>query len=799
MIIKRWAAGALALSLLFGTMSLGEEQPVPKAEECFEAAAGEAAAPQERSEEEAPAEQPAEQEEQAEQLPGVQRTEAPEELAVTMAEEARILIFTEQNPEKEEIAEAADMEAEQEEMPLAVEASREFAAEAPAQGNEAQESEKNTEEPAAEEAAPAEEESLRAEEERREAAEEPEEMVPDTAILLQGAAGKEKTENGSAENPPAAAESEISAVKISPVETNSRYSQMSFSFTQGGQEYTCLVTGIEEKTENTAEAYQKLAEGIAASFLAGEVFTLSDQTAEAEYGLRIDLIDAEKTNRFTGEDSRICWAASASDMLEFAGWNKTGESEPSGDEDSIFQDFRDHFNNLGGYQTSGISWYLDGVNPEQSIYKGSGNIAYDQTRTSGAAQQDKDSGGYWPEYAAAEAAPETGTYDEVEAQLEDAADKLAEGYAVGLGTYYYQDENTMSSGHALSVFGYIREKLNQAAAAIRALFISDSDNRATSRDTAAPENRPNEYSMYTVTPFENRQGSAVQLENYDQTSLTAVIGMVSTLQPKAQAEQDTAGTRDAVNSPNLVPVDVKLSADGEVDPGTVVDLELDLENRAYTAVPENATVRYAVQVYRDGEKVEQKEYSLTTEKVNPNRSIAGSARLLLDTPGEYEFSVEILGISTAEGEPIQEAYLRDNGYQGVPRRLTVRAMEEKEKTAEESPETNAPANAASAGTGREEQSPVSAEKIYRLTVILATDTEYELEFEAPAASPEDFLRLWDRETGETVDSENYQISGAAGRFTIAFTEAFIRGLKPGHNDFVLTGPRGRVLIRISIY
>ena len=736
-----------------------------------------------------------------------------------------ILIFTEQNPEKEEIAEAADMEAEQEEMPSAVEASQEFAAEAPAPGNEAQASETSAEEPAAEEAAPAAEESPRAEEEPQEAVEEePEKTVPNTEILLQGAEGKEKTENGSAENPPAAAESEISAVKISSVETNSRYSQMSFSFTQGGQEYTCLVTGREEKTENTAEAYQKLAESIAASFLAGEVFTLSDQTAEAEYGLRIDLIDAEKTNRFTGEDSRICWAASASDMLEFAGWNKTGESEPSGDEDSIFQDFRDHFNNLGGYQTSGISWYLDGVNPEQSIYKGNGNIAYNQTRTSGAAQQDKDSGGYWPEYAAAEAAPETGTYDEVEAQLEDAADKLAEGYAVGLGTYYYQDENTMSSGHALSVFGYIREKLNQAAAAIRALFISDSDNRATSRDTAAPENRPNEYSMYTVTPFENRQGSAVRLENYDQTSLTAVIGMISTLQPKAQAEQDTAGTRDAVNSPNLVPVDVKLSADGEVDPGTVVELELDLENRAYTAVPENATVRYAVQVYRDGEKVEQKEYSLTTEKVNPNRSIAGSARLLLDTPGEYEFSVEILGISTAEGEPIQEAYLRDNGYQGVPRRLTVRAAEEKPEEnpaeeAEKASETPDAAKAHSTGAGGAENAPglpapartnsaeksgegktsTPAEKVYRLTVILATDTEYELDFEAPAASPEDFLRLWDRKTGETVDSENYQISGVAGRFTIAFTEAFICGLKPGHNDFVLTGPRGRVLIRISIY
>lgn len=846
---RRWAAGVFALSLLFGTLSLGEEQSGLHGEGYTAGTVVETDVPCMQSEEEAWGSPQGEQQEllieeqKAEEAlePAVitaesvltnvlteqperpleeQKAEEAAEPTATMAEAARILIFAEPNLETEE---AVAMEEEQGEMALAEEVSRE--------------QEKNAEEPVTDDAVPVEEEALRVEEEPRgitgeelqEATEEvpqenteegPETMAPDTESLLRCVEGNEKTQNGDPENPPAGAGSEISAVNISPVETNPRYSQLSFSFAQGEQEYTCLVTGIEEKTENAAEAYQKLAESIVDSFLAGRVFTLSNQTAEAEYGLQIDLIDAEKTNRFTGEDSRICWAASASDMLEFAGWNKAERSDASGNEDSIFQDFRDHFNNLGGYQTSGISWYLDGVNPEQSIYKGSGEIAYNQTRTSGAAQQDRDSGGYWPEYAASEAAPETGAYDEVGAQLEDAADKLAEGYAVGLGTYYYRDENTMSAGHALSVFGYIREKLNQAAAAIRALLISDSDNRATGRDTAAPEDRPNEYSMYTVTPFENSQGSAIQLENYDQTSLTAVIGMVSTLQPKAQAEQDAAGTQDAVHFPNLVPVDVKLSADGEVKAGAVVELELDLENRAYTAVPENATVRYAVQVYRNGEKVEQKEYSLTTEKINPNRSIAGSAQLLLDQPGEYEFRVEILEISTAEGKPIQEAYLRDNSYQGVPRRLTVRAAEGQQEEGsekatetsdsvnvysaaaegeEEAPGLTAQAKNHSAGTGGEETTPAYVEKIYRLTVILATDTEFELEFEAPAADPEDFLRLWDRKTGETVDPENYQISGETGRFTIAFTEAFIRGLKPGHNDFALTGPRGRVLIRISIY
>ena len=84
-------------------------------------------------------------------------------------------------------------------------------------------------------------------------------------------------------------------------------------------------------------------------------------------------------------------------------------------------------------------------------------------------------------------------------------------------------------------------------------------------------------------------------------------------------------------------------------------------------------------------------------------------------------------------------------------------------------------------------------------MVLATDTEYALDFDASAASPESFLRLRNRKTGETADPECYQIARREeGGFTISFREDFIRSLRPGNNDFALSWHSGRVLIRITI-
>lgn len=606
---------------------------------------------------------------------------------------------------------------------------------------------------------------------------------------------------------------EINDLELDKLDTNAEYSRLSFGFTLDGQEYSCLVTGLRETAENALSACRSLAEAIASSFQAGEVFTLSSETALEKYGLNLDLIDAEKASvLFGSEDRAVCWAASAADMLEYAGWNRDEDA----DEDAIFDDFRENFDNRGGYQSWGISWYLDGVNPGQLTYK-SGNMTYDQGKTGTAAQQKTaGTGGYWTEYAAAEAAPETGYYDEIPTQLEEALDGLAEGGAVGVGAYYYDQNNRTSGGHALTVFGYIRQKLSQAAEILRALFISDSDNRARGEAVGTdPASRPNEYSMYTVSEYENGDIASLQLDNYDQTSLTTVVGLVSTLQAKSETVPEQSGTRDAGSSPNLVALDVKLSDEEGValkqaEAGVRVTVETDFENRAYRAIPANAQLRYRINVYRDGQLAARQEQSVTLDRVNPNKSFSASASLQLEEAGEYRFETEILEILDGQGQPIQEAYVNDNLYRGAARILTVQGEKASEAQADPAnhpadDRTSDPADlpfrdpeaVATAAIREEEQR--QTEKIWQLTVDLsAENAEYVLDFGAPLREASAFRSLINRGSGAEVDPSAYRISGEDSSFTLSFTEDFIRHLRPGHNDFSLKYDTGRLLIRITI-
>ena len=597
---------------------------------------------------------------------------------------------------------------------------------------------------------------------------------------------------------------EISELAITPVETNNRYCQMTFSFTAEGREYSCLVTGLAETGSNSEAAWQQLAEDIAASFLAGEIFTLSEAGAAAQYDLRLDLIDAEKISK-RGSDSNICWAASTADMLEYAGWNKAE------DEDATFQEFREEFNNRGGYQSIGISWYLNGVNPYQASYQ-SGNIAYgNDLKDSAAQQQNAGTGGYWNDYAAAKVSEE---YDErLTEQLEEAADKLTEGYGVGLGSYFYRDQETITAGHALTVFGYIREKLEEAAAAIRALFISDSDDRANGTQTNAAD-YPDEYVMYQTPPFENSSISSVQLVGYN-TRYTTAIGIVSTLAPQKTAESELEGTKNAVQDTNLIPTGMRIEdADGvelaEAEPGTTITVGTEFKNQSYKKLPKNAVIWYTVKIYRDGDLVDEVEKCVNTDSkdgLKPNRSVEESLQVTLEKSGEYTFETQVIEITTEEGISIPEAYVSDNLYRGTARVIIPGGTEEEaqEKRPNEPdppeddprellPEPPGPIRAENTANGEK-----SGETIYTLTVVLATDTEYVLDFDAAAAAPESFTRLRNRKTGETVDPENYRIIRRAETgYSITFEEDFIRTLKPGKNDFTLTWNMGRVLIRIII-
>jgi hypothetical protein len=65
--------------------------------------------------------------------------------------------------------------------------------------------------------------------------------------------------------------------------------------------------------------------------------------------------DAEKRPGTTWDDN-MCWAAAASNVLDWTGW---GHVAGLTDADGIFQYFQDHWNPTGGSPNSGWQWWFD--------------------------------------------------------------------------------------------------------------------------------------------------------------------------------------------------------------------------------------------------------------------------------------------------------------------------------------------------------------------------------------------------------------------------------------------------------
>lgn len=137
--------------------------------------------------------------------------------------------------------------------------------------------------------------------------------------------------------------------------------------------------------------------------------------------------DANKT--WTG-DSNLCWAAAASNILDWAGWGTTAYTT----ETSIFTYFKGHWTDKGSLPEYGWNWWVDGTLPP-------GGPGWSRVSTSG--------GNFWP------GVDFSSVYHESWAGnlLADVAAFFQSGYGVTLAIYkpkigvgYY--------GHALTIWGY---------------------------------------------------------------------------------------------------------------------------------------------------------------------------------------------------------------------------------------------------------------------------------------------------------------------------------------------------------
>jgi hypothetical protein len=71
--------------------------------------------------------------------------------------------------------------------------------------------------------------------------------------------------------------------------------------------------------------------------------------------------DANKTRT---DDSLMCWAASASDILAWGKWNTATYNTDT----QIFQNFKDHWTNKLGYAMYAWRWWLNGTPPPNNYY-----------------------------------------------------------------------------------------------------------------------------------------------------------------------------------------------------------------------------------------------------------------------------------------------------------------------------------------------------------------------------------------------------------------------------------------------
>lgn len=88
--------------------------------------------------------------------------------------------------------------------------------------------------------------------------------------------------------------------------------------------------------------------------------------------------DAEKS-WWNTEDDLMCWAATASNILEFTGWGKVGGMTDTG---QMFGYFQDHWTDKGGWMYHGWKWWFDG-----------------SQATGGTSRVDVAGGNFWPGYS----------------------------------------------------------------------------------------------------------------------------------------------------------------------------------------------------------------------------------------------------------------------------------------------------------------------------------------------------------------------------------------------------------------
>lgn len=248
------------------------------------------------------------------------------------------------------------------------------------------------------------------------------------------------------------------------------------------------------------------------------------------YGKELQLenfsyIDAEKTT-FSHVDDDFCWAAAASNTLQYAGWlEPTGFGDSDDLLDQIAVDFTE-----GPLDTiSGYGWFLNGF---CKTFKGTARI------------KNKGSGAYMRDYPGECLTEEVVFSSEPVKELRLLQQRLREGFGVGVDVRF-----PSGAVHAVSCWGYINDPSFDETDPkhYSALIISDSDS-----DMRPQEDRRVAPNKLNVLSMEHKEGN-FRCPTYDNASPVKFYTILPFDKAQAYLDPDPCATKDKVNNVDLKP------------------------------------------------------------------------------------------------------------------------------------------------------------------------------------------------------------------------------------------------------
>jgi hypothetical protein len=152
-------------------------------------------------------------------------------------------------------------------------------------------------------------------------------------------------------------------------------------------------------------------------------------------------------NKDWSGDTMLCWAAAASNILDWGGW----ETSTFSDQDLIFENFEDHWTDFGSLMDRGWEWWFDGTEPADGPGWSSVDVA--------------GGGNHFSSYTFSDYFDETWGGDTMTAL----SGYLHDGFGTGLAVY------RPGGGHALTAWGYEYD----ASGDFLGVYVTDSDDFVT--------------------------------------------------------------------------------------------------------------------------------------------------------------------------------------------------------------------------------------------------------------------------------------------------------------------------------